>query len=201
MPDEPPDDGARPAEPTDLRFVGPATAEVIEAAAFDAADVAAGRVSYHELVEAGVHPGVAERLRREHSLIWTFEWIVGDDMARRAAQVRGLGEAERAWLAGKENGGSDAAVAELPEVAELPSLTDREWPDVEPDPGGIDDGDVIEGVCPRCGGDLTTYALGERETVMCEACGYSGVAVEHTAGGRDAWKAAVDRLLRGERPP
>ncbi|MFC5133423.1 MULTISPECIES: zinc finger domain-containing protein [Haloferacaceae] len=31
--------------------------------------------------------------------------------------------------------------------------------------------------CPRCGTPLSTYAFGARETLSCDGCGYSGVAV------------------------
>ncbi|RAW44779.1 hypothetical protein DQW50_12240 [Halorubrum sp. 48-1-W] len=31
--------------------------------------------------------------------------------------------------------------------------------------------------CPRCGTPLSTYAFGTRETLSCDGCGYSGVAV------------------------
>lgn len=31
--------------------------------------------------------------------------------------------------------------------------------------------------CPRCGTSLSTYAFGARETLSCDGCGYSGVAV------------------------
>jgi len=31
--------------------------------------------------------------------------------------------------------------------------------------------------CPRCGEPLSTYRFGARETLSCDACGYSGIAV------------------------
>lgn len=89
--------------PTDLRFVGPATATVIEAAPFSAADVAHKAVSYQMLVDAGVNPGVAARIRREHSLSWSFE-SDGRNLERRSSQVRGLGDDERAWVAASSGG-------------------------------------------------------------------------------------------------
>ncbi|WP_101297614.1 helix-hairpin-helix domain-containing protein [Halegenticoccus soli] len=85
-------------DPTDLRFVGPATATVLADRNVDATDIAGRRVSYAQLVEAGVNPGVAARIRREHSLPWSFE-STGADLKRRSTQIRGLGEAERAWVA------------------------------------------------------------------------------------------------------
>lgn len=78
--------------------MGPATAAVLADAPFDAADVRDKAVSYRMLIDAGVNPGVAARIRREHSLAWSFE-SEGEDLARRSTQVRGLGDAERAWVA------------------------------------------------------------------------------------------------------
>ncbi|WP_129116885.1 DUF7409 domain-containing protein [Halegenticoccus tardaugens] len=85
-------------DPTDLRFVGPATATALESSKIDAVGIATKRVSYTELVDAGVNPGVAARIRREHSLSWSFE-SSGEDLARRSSQIRGLDAAERAWVA------------------------------------------------------------------------------------------------------
>ena len=82
---------------TDLRWIGPATAEVLEAADIDAADVRAKRVAYRTLVEAGVNPGVAAKIRREHSLSWSFE--AGEGLRRRSAQIRSLGSDEAEWIA------------------------------------------------------------------------------------------------------
>lgn len=84
--------------PTDIRFVGPATAAVIESAAFDAKAIESKQVSYETLVEAGVNHGVAARIRREHSLPWSFEGG-GESLERRSSQVRGLQDGERAWVA------------------------------------------------------------------------------------------------------
>jgi len=38
---------------------------------------------------------------------------------------------------------------------------------------GLESGDP----CPRCEAPLSAYALGARETLSCDACGYSGIAV------------------------
>lgn len=84
--------------PTDVRFVGPATAAVIDAAGFDARDILRKSVSYEMLVEAGVNHGVATRIRREHSLSWSFAGD-GESLERRSSQVRGLRDEERAWVA------------------------------------------------------------------------------------------------------
>lgn len=89
-----------------LRFVGPATADVLADAGVDAADVESKSVSHADLVDAGVNPGVAARIRREHSLQWSFEG--GQDLDRRAEQVRGLQDDEREWVAASY-GETDAA--------------------------------------------------------------------------------------------
>ena len=80
-----------------IRFVGPATADVLTDVDVTAAAIESKAVSHAELVDAGVNPGVAARIRREHSLQWSFEG--GQDLDRRAEQVRGLHDDEREWVA------------------------------------------------------------------------------------------------------
>ncbi|MWV63640.1 hypothetical protein GRS48_02205 [Halorubrum sp. JWXQ-INN 858] len=92
---------------TALKWVGRATAETLAAAGLSAADVTEKRVSYRRLVDAGVNPGVAAKIRREYSLSWSFE--AGDGLDRRSAQVRGLGEAEAAWVAASAGDWESAA--------------------------------------------------------------------------------------------
>lgn len=87
-----------PEELTALAQVGPATAAVLRAAGIAADDVADRRVSHERLLEAGVNPGVAARIRREHSLPWSLDGG-GEDLDRRAEQVRGLQDGEREWVA------------------------------------------------------------------------------------------------------
>jgi len=50
--------------------------------------------------------------------------------------------------------------------------------------------------CPRCGGTVTRYRLGERETIGCDECAYVGVSVDHTAehGPPESWDDAIDRF-------
>ncbi|WP_435125046.1 DUF7409 domain-containing protein [Halobaculum sp. D14] len=95
--------------PTDLKHVGPATAAIIEDASFTAADVDAKTVSFRMLLDAGVNPGVAARIRREHSLSWSFESEDSEDLKRRSSQVRGLGDDERAWVAASSGDWEDTA--------------------------------------------------------------------------------------------
>lgn len=82
----------------ELKYVGPATADVLADASFGAEEIRGKVVSFRMLTDAGVNPGVAARIRREHSLAWSFE-SEGEDLRRRSSQVRGLGDAERAWVA------------------------------------------------------------------------------------------------------
>ena len=86
------------SELTALAFVGRKTARLLVDGGIDASDIDGKRVSYTGLVDAGVNPGVAARIRRAHSLSWSFT-SDGADLERRSAQVRGLGDAERAWVA------------------------------------------------------------------------------------------------------
>ncbi|SIS18559.1 hypothetical protein [Natronorubrum thiooxidans] len=53
--------------------------------------------SYQMLLDAGVDESTAKTLRRRFSLPWSFD---GDgDLERRSSEVRGLGAAEREWIA------------------------------------------------------------------------------------------------------
>jgi len=104
-------------EPTELKFIGPATAEVVAAAEFSAQDVLDKDVSYNMLRDAGVNPGVAAKIRRYHSLSWAFD--SGGDLDRRSEQVRGLQDEERAWVA-------DSGIGDDESAAEDASGTDAE---------------------------------------------------------------------------
>lgn len=139
------DDASASTDPTDVRYVGPATASVVADAQFDAAAIPAREVSYDMLVEAGVNPGVAARLRREHSLSWSFSGS-SDDLEDRSNQVRGLRDDERAWVAASSgdweskesptpastDGSGDATAAEA-------AWRDRSRPDPATDVPDIDE--------------------------------------------------------------
>ena len=135
------------ADPTDVKFVGPATAAVLAEAEIDAADIVEKRVSYDGLVEAGVNNGVATKIRREHSLPWSFEGSEGEDLERRSSQVRGLRDGERAWIAASSG---DWKEADAPSSASADgsgsaSAAEAAWRDrSKPDPvtelPDIDDG-------------------------------------------------------------
>ncbi|KAB1194333.1 helix-hairpin-helix domain-containing protein [Haloferax sp. MBLA0076] len=96
-----------PSDLQDLKFVGPATADSLESAGIDVESILDGQVCYRDLVEAGTNPGVAAKIRRWHSLSWSFN--SGDDLDRRSSQVRGLGDDERAWVAASSGEWKDAA--------------------------------------------------------------------------------------------
>lgn len=94
---------------SDLAYVGPRTAERLSAAGVTVGDVREKRVSYRDLVSAGVNSGVAAKLRREHSLHWTLDEQC-TDLGRRSEQVRGLRDGEREWVAAARSGDeADAA--------------------------------------------------------------------------------------------
>lgn len=83
---------------TDIKWVGPATAEELAEAPFDAVGITKKTVSYEMLIDAGVNPGTATRIRREHSLSWSFE-SSDDTLERRSTTVRGLQDDEADWVA------------------------------------------------------------------------------------------------------
>lgn len=202
--------GDRSAKATSLRYVGPATAAVIERAPFDADDIRNARVSHRVLIEAGVNHGVAEHLRREYRLLWDFHWHPGDvNLLERAAKMRGASAAERRWIAAAaENwdgrlpgvAGSEEAVSDDPES--VPEIADwPEWPDVSEVEGStnrlhteLGGGTASDSACPRCDGELTSFQMGEQQSRQCSACGYVGIQL---ASHANAWRRAVDRVVRG----
>jgi predicted flap endonuclease-1-like 5' DNA nuclease len=175
--------------PTDLKFVGPATADAVEAAEFSAQDVADKEVSYRMLTEAGVNAGVAAKIRRHHSLAWSFD--NDGDLDRRSEQVRGLKEEEAAWVAsshgedevetihtddvdGEGDGSSYPLDAEDDGEAEWvaeSNSTDR--PDTVDGDEGADDGDDAETAwvadATTATGDDSATADGSGDPLAAEA--------------------------------
>lgn len=182
--------------PTDLPLVGPATAAAIQAADFDADDIAERRVSYVMLREAGINPGVAARMRRRYSLVWAFRWrFGGEDLPDRAAQVRGFEAPERSWVdksARPVDDGDDDAIAAW-----------HDWIEGSFGPTDAASADT----CPRCDARLATYSLGDRERVHCESCGYAAVDVlrrgtrDRSEGDEDpdSWVAVLEQFRRRSR--
>lgn len=117
---------------TDLKFVGPATEPVLEAAGVEVADIRERRVSHAQLVEFGVNPGVAAKIRREHSLSWSLEG--GEDLDRRAEQVRGLQNGEREWVAASATDWEETATPDADEEETEPAQgwARKPWPN-QPD--------------------------------------------------------------------
>lgn len=119
-------------ELTQLKFVGPKSAPLLEAAEITAESIRERRVSHAQLKKAGVNPGVAARIRREHSLPWSLEG--GEDLDRRAEQVRGLKAGEREWIAAsasKHSVGTDGDTAS-PDRSEDTGWEQKPWPNHDP---------------------------------------------------------------------
>ncbi|WP_238398199.1 helix-hairpin-helix domain-containing protein [Halorussus salinus] len=117
---------------TDIHFVGPATAEVLARAEFDAIGIPEKTVSYEMLMDAGVNPGVATRLRKKHSLPWSFggEDESDDSLERRSEKVRGLQDGERAWVAASSGDWEDAdreSTASASTTATPDATTGGDW--------------------------------------------------------------------------
>nr|WP_239639474.1 hypothetical protein [Halobiforma nitratireducens] len=88
-------------EDTEGSRIGGDERATLEEAGLEPAAVREKRHSYRSLLEAGVDESVADDLRRKFSLPWSFV-SDGDgdgDLDRRSNEVRGLGEAEREWIA------------------------------------------------------------------------------------------------------
>jgi hypothetical protein len=190
MPDEEIDQAPPIDEPTALRFIGPATAAVIEDASFGAEAIRDRQISFQDLIEAGVNRGVAAKLRREFSLVWAFDWAPGADLDRRAIQVTGLVDGQREWVAASFVATTDQTEDRPDELTE-DERSRQAWleasiPD-EPD----------EEPCPRCGGDLDRFELGDHLALQCANCGYAGIPVGMNDGGDDRDEGWVD-VIRGD---
>jgi hypothetical protein len=105
---ETPADGTETDGLTELQFVGDATASTLEEMDMTVTDVRRKTVSYRQLVDAGVNPGVATKIRREHSLSWTLDGS-GEDLDNRSNTVRGLRDGERSWVAESQSDWQDDA--------------------------------------------------------------------------------------------
>lgn len=79
------------------RGIEPEERAALEAADVDPEAVEDKEYAYRALLDAGVDEEVAAALRRRFSLPWSFE--TDGDLDRRSDEVRGLGEAEREWIA------------------------------------------------------------------------------------------------------
>lgn len=115
------DDEAEPASFADLDGVGEATASVLAAADVDPTDLPRGDVSYERLVDLGVDPAVAGRLRRTYSLPRTPR--TRRSLAARTAEMDHLDDGERAWIAASDGDWEDVDV-------EVPDLRRIDWASV-----------------------------------------------------------------------
>ena len=90
--------------------------------------------SYRMLLDAGVDESTADELRRRFSLPWSFDGDADGDLERRSSEVRGLGAAEREWIAVSGDEGWQSFEYEHSPVAavqrERPS--ERPWPKPTP---------------------------------------------------------------------
>ena len=136
------DETPAPENFEDLRFVGPKSAAVLRDSDVSLSDLIEKRIGYRDLKNAGVNPGVAAKIRREHSLSWSLDGG-GSDLDRRSTQVRGLDDDERAWIAASSgwseeetatetDGSGEATDAEAAwrarTGADTPTVTDEESP-------------------------------------------------------------------------
>lgn len=103
--------------PTSLHYVGPVTAEILETVGVTTEDVRTKSVSYTELVEAGVNPGVAAKIRREHSLPWSLDGFTAD-LDSRSDAIRGLTSAEREWVAQSDDDDWEPSKEAIPETVD-----------------------------------------------------------------------------------
>ncbi|OIB57230.1 hypothetical protein [Natrialba sp. SSL1] len=76
--------------------------ERLEDAELDPDAVANKEYSYQQLLETDLDEAFAAELRRRLSLPWSFQTDSDLDLDRRSDEVRGLGTAERAWIAASE---------------------------------------------------------------------------------------------------
>jgi ribosomal protein S27AE len=187
----------RVPDPSSRLDVGPVSALAIENSGFGTADVVESRVSYVMLRDAGVSPLDADRLRRRHSLVWTFRWTEGAYLVQRAERLRTLRETERDWIAASVSDDRRARHRARRRWAAVRRTTDTFDEDVDAADDARDDATDAAPTCPRCGAASETYALDDRTTVTCGDCGHARIGVDHRTepSDDDSWTAAVRRFL------
>ena len=157
---------------TDLKYIGPATAAELADADFGVEDLRSKQVSYRMLVEAGANPGVATKIRREHSLPWSITGSPGDDLDKRSDQVRGLQDEERAWVAASTgdwetkdstDGTAEADGSGEAEVAEA-AWRERSRPDPVTEVEGVDE-DVARELAKAGINSVRSLATADPESV------------------------------------
>ena len=110
------------------RRIEPDERDALAEAGIDPAAVSNKECSYRMLLDAGVEESVADALRRRFSLPWSFE--TDGDLDDRSDRVRGLGEAERAWIAasGDEDWQAFDYVPSREDEPEREERSERPWP-------------------------------------------------------------------------
>ncbi|PCR90144.1 zf-TFIIB domain-containing protein [Natrinema ejinorense] len=50
--------------------------------------------------------------------------------------------------------------------------------------------------CPRCGGSIEEFSLGDVSTITCSRCGFADIPVEHQPAGEntESWRDAFNRF-------
>ncbi|NHN49935.1 helix-hairpin-helix domain-containing protein [Halostella sp. JP-L12] len=172
---ENPADEADTDDLTDLQFIGDATASVLEEMGVTATDVRRKTVSYRQLVDAGVNPGVATKIRREHSLSWNLDGG-GKDLDNRSNTVRGLRDGERSWVAASQSDWQDDG--------DDSPVRDGDWTPTSGE-GSEADGEAADEAdgTPVRNGDWSPSATDDDGAVTAEADG-SGTA----AAAESAWR-------------
>ncbi|MXV64167.1 hypothetical protein GS429_19275 [Natronorubrum sp. JWXQ-INN-674] len=128
--------------------------------------------SYRMLLDAGLDEAAAGTLRRRFSLPWSFETGGDGDLDRRSDEVRGLGAAEREWIAVSADEDWQAFEYETSPVAavgrEKPS--ERPWPKPTPVTAvtgvGPDDADELAEAGIRSAERLATISAFEVASVL-----------------------------------
>lgn len=133
---------------TALPAVGEAGASAMAAAEIAPVDVRERAVSYRDLLEAGVDAEVATALRREFSLPYSMAF--GEGIEARSAEVTGLQDDERDWVAASASDWEEMSVPVYDPVEREPAAiwADRDRPTpVTAVPGvGPDDADRLAAV-------------------------------------------------------
>lgn len=121
-------DGEERRDGDERRELTPEERAALVDAGVDPEAVADKECSYRTLLDAGVEGSIADGLRRRLSLPWSFE--TDGDLDRRSAEVRGLGEAEREWIAasGDEDWQAFEQARSRASETDRDAETERPWP-------------------------------------------------------------------------
>lgn len=144
--------------------------ETLEAAEIDPEAIGEKEYSYRMLLDAGIDESTADALRRRFSLPWSFE--SDGDLERRSSEVRGLGDAEREWIAVSGDEDWQSFDYEHSPVAAVSRETPSERPYPRPTPVtavtgvGPDDADRLAEAGVRSAERLATISAFEVANVL-----------------------------------